>query len=74
MSVVSTPLGSTLVAVYQTGLTTGGSPITRQKSLSDIRASAAEQAVYDTAQTLFSLTQHTIVDVIYRKNFQLTDE
>ena len=74
MAVVGMPLNSTLVVVYQTGLTPAGGPILRQKSLSDVRSDAAEQAVYDTAQALFGLAVHPVIDVLYRKNFELVDE
>ncbi|UWG98210.1 DUF1659 domain-containing protein [Dehalobacter sp. DCM] len=74
MAVVSTPLNSTLVVAYQTGETSVGAPITRQKSLSDVRANATEQALYDAAQALFSLSQYPVIDVLYRKNFELTNE
>ncbi|MHB8126647.1 MAG: DUF1659 domain-containing protein [Desulfitobacteriaceae bacterium] len=74
MAVVAIPLGSTLVVVYQTGLTTQGSPITRQKSLSDVKFDAAEQAVFDAAHALFGLAQYPVIDVLYRKNLELVDE
>ncbi len=74
MAVVGTPLNSTLVVVYQNGLTPAGGPVLGQKSLSDVRSDAAEQAVYDAAQALFGLTQHPVIDVLYRKNFELVDE
>jgi Protein of unknown function (DUF1659). len=74
MAVVATPLSSTLVVVYQTGLTLDGGPILRQKSLSDVRSEATEQAVYEAAQALFGLAQYQVIDVIYRKNFELSDQ
>jgi hypothetical protein len=74
MAVVATPLNSILVIGYQTGLTPDGSPILRQKSLSDVRSDAAEQAVYDAAQALFGLAQYPVINVIYRKNFELSDQ
>ena len=74
MAVVGMPLSSTLVVVYQTGLTPAGGPVLRQKSLSDVRSDAAEQAVYDAAHALFSLAQYPVVDVLYRKNFELINE
>lgn len=74
MAVVGTPLSSTLVVVYQTGLTPAGGPVLRQKSLSDVRANATEQAVYDAAHALFGLAQYPVTDVLYRKNFELVDE
>ena len=74
MAVVGTPLSSTLVVVYQTGLTPAGGPVLRQKSLSDVRSDATEQAVYDAAQALFGLAQYPVIDVLYRKNFELVNQ
>ncbi|MDQ7092610.1 DUF1659 domain-containing protein [Desulfosporosinus sp. PR] len=74
MAVVATPLDSALVVAYQNGTTPAGAPITRLKSLSYVRADAQEQALYEVAQALFSLSLHPILDVTLRKNFQLTDE
>jgi hypothetical protein len=74
MAVVGIPLSSTLVVVYQTGVTPAGGPVLRQKSLSDVRSDATEQAVYEAAQALFSLTQYPVIEVIYRKNFELVEE
>ena len=73
MAVVGMPLNSTLVVVYQTGLTPAGGPVLRQKSLSDVRSDATEQAVYDAAHALLGLTQYPVIDVLYRKNFELTE-
>ena len=74
MAVVGTPLSSTLVVVYQTGLTPSGGPVLRQKSLSDVISDATEQAVYDAAQALFGLAQYPVIEVLYRKNFELVDQ
>lgn len=74
MAVVATPLNAALVVVYQTDLTPLGVPITRQKSLNYVRFSAAEQAIYEAAQSLFSLSEHTVLDVLSRKTYELTDE
>jgi len=74
MAVVGMPLSSTLVVVYQTGLTPAGGPVLKQKSLSDVKSNATEQAVYDAAHALFGLTQYSVTDVLYRKNFELIDE
>ncbi|MEL1135509.1 DUF1659 domain-containing protein [Desulfitobacterium sp. THU1] len=74
MAVVSTPLASTLVVVYQSGTTPAGAPITRQKGLTNVRHDASEQALYDVAQALFSLTLHPVIDVNLSRNFQLSDE
>jgi len=74
MAVVGIPLNSTLVVVYQTGLTPAGGPVLRQKSLSDVRSDATEEAVYNAAQALFGLSEYPVIDVLYRKNLELIDE
>jgi len=63
MAVVGVPLNSTLVVVYQTGLTPFGGPGLRQKSLTDVRSDAAEQAVFDAAHALFGLAQYPVIDL-----------
>jgi len=62
------------VVVYQTGLTPAGGPVLRQKSLSDVRSIATEEAVYNAAHALFGLSEYPVIDVLYRKNFELIDE
>lgn len=74
MAVVAVPLDSVAVVVYQNGTTPAGAPITRTKSLSYVRSDASEQAIYDVAQALFSLSLHPVLDVMLRKNFELIDE
>ncbi|MGE4273521.1 MAG: DUF1659 domain-containing protein [Desulfitobacterium sp.] len=74
MAVVSIPLASTLVVVYQSGTTSAGAPITRQKSLTNVRYDASEQALFDVAQALFSLSLHPVIDVNLRKNYELSNE
>lgn len=74
MSVLSEPLNSALIAIYQTGSTSTGDPVTRQKSLSYVRPDASEEALYNVAQALFSLSMQSLLDVQLRKNFRLTEE
>lgn len=74
MAVTSTPASSALVVVYQTGLSPLGAPVNRQRSLNSVRFEATEQAVYDAAHALFSLSQYPVVDVLWRKTLKLTDE
>ena len=74
MAVIATPLSSTLVVKYQTGTTTAGSPVFRQKSLNDVKADATEQDVYDVVAALFSLGQHPVADVVLRKSFELLNQ
>ncbi|MCO5388353.1 DUF1659 domain-containing protein [Desulfosporosinus sp.] len=74
MSIIAEPLNSALIAIYQSESTPTGSPVTRQKSLSYVRADASEEALYDVAQALFSLSLHPLLEVLQRKNFRLTEE
>lgn len=74
MAVVSTPLNSALVVAYQDGVTSAGAPISRLKTLSNVRSDATEEALFEVAQALFSLSLHPVVNVVLRKNFQLTEE
>jgi hypothetical protein len=39
-----------------------------------VRADATEQALFEVAQALFGLSLHPVLDVVLRKNFELTDE
>lgn len=71
MAVVAEPLNSGLVVVYQDGTTPAGAPVSRQKSLSYVRSDASEEALYDIAQALFSLSLHPVLDVLLKKNFRL---
>jgi len=74
MAVVATPLSSALVVVYQDGLTALGAPIKKQKSLNYLRFDAPEEALHNAAHALYSLSQNPVLDVLYRKTFELTDE
>ena len=74
MAVVSTPSGAALVLVYQTGLSPAGSPITSQRTLNNIVYNASDQAVYDAAYAIFSLSEYTLLDVYFRRTDELTNE
>ncbi|EHQ91122.1 DUF1659 domain-containing protein [Desulfosporosinus youngiae] len=74
MPIITESLNSTLVAVYQSGSTPTGSPVTRQKSLNYVRSDASEEALYDVARALFSLSLHPLLEVLQRKNFRLIEE
>ncbi|MDQ7095213.1 DUF1659 domain-containing protein [Desulfosporosinus sp. PR] len=74
MAVAVTPLNSVLIVVYQAGLTALGAPVKRQKSLNYLRLDASEQALYDAVYALFGLCQNPVLDVLYRKTFELTDQ
>ncbi|MCG1024863.1 DUF1659 domain-containing protein [Dehalobacter sp.] len=74
MAVVSAPSGAALVLVYQTGVSTSGSPITKQRTLNNIVYNASGQAVYDAAHAIFSLSEYTLLDVCFRRTDELTNE
>jgi len=74
MAVTGTPKNAAMVVVYQTGLSPQGAPQTRQRSFSYLRFDASEQDVYNAANALFSLTDHPVLHVYFRKNYELIDE
>ncbi|HHY26822.1 MAG TPA: DUF1659 domain-containing protein [Desulfitobacterium dehalogenans] len=74
MSVIAVPSGAALVLVYQTGLSSTGAPITRQRTLSNIDYNATEQAVYEAAHAIFSLSEYSLLDVYFRKTEELINE
>lgn len=67
-------LNSALIGRYQTGLTSAGGPVFRQKTLNYIKADASEQDVYDVLAALFSLSQYPLMNTFLRKNFELIDQ
>jgi len=71
MAIVSTPLNSAFVARYQTGVSGSGAPLTRQKTFSGVKATAANQDVYDVAAALFGLLQYPLLDVRRDDRFTL---
>lgn len=74
MPVVATPSAAALVLVYQTGLSDTGAPVTRQRTLNSIAYNASEQAVYEAAHAIFSLSEYTLLDVYFRKTEALVDQ
>ncbi|XCH78702.1 MAG: DUF1659 domain-containing protein [Candidatus Dehalobacter alkaniphilus] len=74
MAVVSTSMNSVIAARYQTGISSSGSPILRQKSLTGIKNTATDQDIYDVASVLFSLLQYPLVDVRRDNRFTLVNE
>ncbi|MCM1565906.1 MAG: DUF1659 domain-containing protein [Dehalobacter sp. 4CP] len=74
MAVVSAPSGAALVLVYQTGVDPAGAPITKQRTLNNIVYNASNQAVYEAAYAIFSLSEYTLLDVYFRRTDELTNE
>ncbi len=74
MTIVATHDDSLIVARYQTGVSQGGAPITRQKSLAGIREEASNEDVYEVTQALMSLLEYPLVLVRRDNRLILTAE
>ena len=74
MAVVSTPIESVLVAQYQVGVSAGGAPISRQRSLSGIKTTASHQDIYDVATALFALLDYPLLEVRRDDRSELIEE
>jgi len=69
MAVNNVPVGSVLRLQLQTGVDGNGDPIIRNKSLSNVKADALDQNVFDVAQALALLQEHILEKVpSYFKN------
>lgn len=74
MAVVSTPIGSILVAQYQVGVSGSGAPISRQRSLSGIKTTATDQDIHDVATALFDLLDYPLLGVRRDDRSELVNE
>lgn len=64
MAVESSATGSVLRMQLQTGVDGSGDPVYRNKSLNNIKPEAADQDLYDVAQALAGLQEHTLAGVL----------
>jgi len=64
MAVNNVPVGSVLRLQLQTGVDGNGDPIIRNKSLSNVKADALDQNVFDVAQALALLQEHILEKVL----------
>ncbi len=74
MAVEKFPLSSALVITYEAGQTPAGGPVSRTKTLSNVRHGASVEALYDAAHGLFSLLDFPVLGVVLRENYKLADE
>jgi len=74
MAVVSTPLESALIAGYQIGVNTNGSPITRQKTFNGVKSTSSSQDIYDVVGALFGLISYPLLEVRRDNRFSLTNQ
>lgn len=73
MAVVKTLTNSVLRIQLHTGVNTEGDPIYRNRSFSNVKANALDQDLFDVADVLAGLQQHTLVAVMRVDNAQLTE-
>lgn len=67
-SVIELNNHSTLKIKFDCGLNEQGKSITKTRSFSNVKHNAASLDVYNVAETLASLQQHTLQDVIKQDN------
>lgn len=60
MAVTKNPVVSTIRLSLVTGLTTQGSPILKQTSLSNVKTGAADQDLFDVANALIGLQEYQL--------------
>lgn len=63
MAVNKVPAGTTLRLVLQTGTDADGNPVLRNKNLTAVAVTAADQDLYDVAQALAGLQKYTLAGV-----------
>jgi len=73
MAVESIATGSVLRLQLQTGVDNEGNPVFRNKSLNNIKPEATDQELYDIAQALAGLQQHTLTAVLRVDNSRLEE-
>ncbi|ACV64697.1 protein of unknown function DUF1659 [Desulfofarcimen acetoxidans DSM 771] len=74
MAVSKVPGNSVLKMQFQTGVDGTGKPVYRNKSLNNIKAGAADQDVFDTAQTMAGLQEYTLTAVNRADNSELVNQ
>ncbi len=74
MAVTSVPFNSKLSLIFQTGTDpVTGAPIKRTKSYTNVKSTATEQDVYDTAMDLVGLQKYTLLEVQRTDREKLTE-
>lgn len=64
MAVEKIPSGTVLRMQFQTGVDGNGDPVYRTKSLGNVKTDATDQDIYDVAQALVQLQEHTLMAVM----------
>jgi len=74
MAVTSIPFNSKVSLIFQTGTDPAtGAPIKRTKSYTNIKSTASDQDVYDTAIDLVDLQKYTLLEVQRTDREKLTE-
>ncbi|NLK51332.1 MAG: DUF1659 domain-containing protein [Syntrophomonadaceae bacterium] len=74
MAVLETPLGSTLRITLETDFDDDGKPILKNRNFRNVKPNAANQDVFDIANLLVSLQQHTLNAVLRIDEVHLGEE
>lgn len=72
-SVVEINNHSTLKMKFDCGLNDQGKTITKTRSFSNVKHNATSVDVYNVAETLASLQQHTLYDVVKQDNTAISE-
>lgn len=64
MAVTKVPGNSALRLVLQVGISGTGNPVLRNKSLNNVKAASLDQDIFDVANALASLQDHTLNGII----------
>ncbi|KUO77505.1 MAG: hypothetical protein APF81_07710 [Desulfosporosinus sp. BRH_c37] len=73
MPVIASIKDTVLVVSLQTGLTAQGSPKISQRSLANVKSSAADQDVYDVVVALYGLQDYPLIGVRRDNRVDLTE-
>ncbi len=60
MAVIKTPIGSTIRLSLVTGTNAQGAPIIKQTSISNVKAAAADQDLFDVANAIVGLQDYAL--------------
>ncbi len=74
MAVTKVSTNSALKLELQTGVDDGGSPVYRTRSLNNVKATAADQDIFDVAAALADLQEYTLTGVGRQDNASLVSE
>ena len=74
MAIEAKPQDSVLIVEYEEIVAGEDTPVSRQKSFQNVRYAATAQDLYDVANALFGLVDHTVLEVRRDDRHMLVDE